>query len=185
VAVSIPGPRFTYEDYKLLPEESRFEIIEGELLVTPAPNFRHQLILTNLFHGLITHVKAGNLGKLVPAPTDVVLARDQVVQPDLLFVARDRQAIIDPQGAVHGAPDLVVEILSPATTGRDRVMKRKLYGRFGVREYWIVDPATEAVEVLVPAETGLETWRLYQQGENLISPLLPGFSMPLSEVFAE
>jgi len=169
-----------------MPEESRYEIIEGELLETVAPNVRHQSILNNLLFHLNMYVRAGGLGKVLPAPTDVVLARDQVVQPDLLFVSRDRYQIIEPLGAIHGAPDLAVEILSPATTGRDRVMKRKLYGRFGVQEYWIVDPAAGTVEVLVPAEGGLETWRTFQQEEeNLRSLLLPGFSITLREVFSD
>lgn len=178
-------PRFTYEEYKLLPDEGRFEIIDGELLALPTPNVRHQSILANLLYGLTVHINAGGLGTVVLAPLDVVLAADQVVQPDLLFVSREREQIIDPLGAVHGAPDLVVEILSPATTGRDRVMKRKLYGRFGVREYWIVDPAAGTIEVLVLAETGFETWRIFEQGEELISALLPGFRMDLSQVLAQ
>jgi Uma2 family endonuclease len=168
-----------------MPDDVRCEIIEGELLMTPAPNARHQLILSNLLFALMAHVKSGNLGKVLPAPTDVVLAQDQVVQPDILFITRERQQIIDLLGAVHGAPDLAVEILSPATTGRDKVMKRKLYGRHGVREYWIVDPATGTVEVLVPDASDLETWRMFQLGQELMSPLLPGLVIPLSEVFAE
>lgn len=183
--MSLPGPRFTYEDYKLLPEDKRYEIAEGELLVTPAPNSRHQDILAHLVVRILTFVDAGGLGKVLPAPTDVILANDSVVQPDLLFVSRDRQGIIDPQGGVHGAPDLVIEILSPATAGRDRVVKRKLYGKYGVREYWIVDPDAKSIEVLLPQHSGLETWRVFPCGSALTSPLLDGLHLPVDQVMPE
>lgn len=180
--MSLPGPRFTYDDYKLLPEDKRYEIVEGELLVTPAPNARHQEILVRLIVRLATFAEAGSLGKVLPAPTDVILAQDTVVQPDLLFVSRDRLAIIDPDGGVHGAPDLVVEILSPSTAGRDQVVKRKLYGKYGVREYWIVDPAAQSIEVLQLQDSGLETWRIFPGGSSLTSPRLPGLLLPVDEI---
>ncbi|HEY3368437.1 MAG TPA: Uma2 family endonuclease [Symbiobacteriaceae bacterium] len=100
--MALPGPRFTYDDYKLLPEDSRYEVVEGELLATPAPGSRHQGILVRLILRLAMFIEAGNLGRVLPAPTDVILANESVVQPDLLFVARERQGIIDPVGGVHG-----------------------------------------------------------------------------------
>lgn len=183
--MSLPGPRFTYEDYKLLPEDKRFEIIEGELLVTPAPNFRHQEISMRLALTVAALVKTAKLGKMVAAPADVILSAENVVQPDLLFVANSRLGIIDPKGGVHGAPDLVVEILSPSTAGRDQLVKRKLYGKYGVRESWIVDPDAQSIEVLTLAENGLETWRVFPTGSTLTSKVLPGLKLDVTEIFPE
>lgn len=183
--MSLPGPHFTYDDYKLLPEDRRYEIVEGELLVTPAPSARHQSILVHLILRLAAFVEAENLGKVLPAPTDVILANESVVQPDLLFVSREREAIIDPSGGVHGAPDLAIEILSPSTASRDQVVKRKLYGRYGIREYWIVDPSAQCIEVLTPGPSGLETWRVFGAGADLVSLLLPRLSLSVDYVFAE
>lgn len=183
--MTLPGPRFTYEDYLTLPEDKRYEVLEGDLLVTPAPSARHQQILLELAIALSTFVKSQGMGQVLPAPVDVVLANDTVVQPDLLFVAQGRKDIITKSGGVHGAPDLVVEILSPATASRDQVGKRKLYGKYGVREYWIVDPAAQSIEVLIPGTAGLDTWRVFPTGSALTSPLLPGLSVALTDVFAE
>lgn len=125
-----------------------------------------------------------HLGRLFLPPTDVILAEDQVVQPDLLFVAKERKSIIQFDG-IHGAPDLVIEILSPSTSGRDQVLKRKLYGKYGVQEYWIVDPEAETVEVLTLTASGLEPWRRFVDGERLTSPLVAGLQITLSDLFAE
>lgn len=181
--MSLPGPRFTYEDYKLLPEDSRYEIVEGELLVTPAPSARHQRILARLLFRLMAYAEAGGHGTVLPAPTDVIFANETVVQPDLLFVARDRLGIINPAGGVHGAPDLVTEILSPSTASRDQVVKRKLYGKYGVQEYWIVDPDAKSIEVLTLGPAGLDTWRVFPSGSSLTSPLLTGLALSIDEVF--
>lgn len=159
--MSQSGPRFTYADYKLLPEDVRCEVLDGELLMTPAPTASHQRILGRLYLRLGNHVAAGGLGELLPAPTDVILSEENVVQPDILFVGKDRLGIIDPAGGVNGAPDLVIEILSPSTAGRDKVLKRKLYAVFGVREYWVVDPAARSIELMLYAPTGMETWRVF------------------------
>jgi len=94
-------------------------------------------------------------------------------------------SIINPNGGVHGAPDLVVEILSPSTAGRDQVFKRKLYGKYGVREYWVVDPASATIEVLVLGSSGLETSRVFPKGSVVVSPLLPDLLLEVAEVFAE
>lgn len=88
-------------------------------------------------------------------------------------------------GGVNGAPDLVVEIFSPSTASRDQLLKRKLYGKFGVREFWVVDLASASVEVLVLGETGLETWRVFPAGTVLSSPLLPDLHLSTAEVFAD
>lgn len=181
--MSLPGHYFTYEDYKLMPEEKRCEIIEGELLMTPSPVFRHQAIQARLLVKLFSFVEANELGQVVSAPMDVILSPENVVQPDVLFISKERSAVIEKAGAVAGAPDLAVEILSPSTAPRDQVLKRKLYARFGVREYWIVDPGTEMVEVMTLAGSTFETWQRFMADQSLISPLLPGLSVKLGDIF--
>ena len=181
--MSLPGPYFTYEDYKLMPEEKRCEIIEGDLLMTPSPVFRHQAIQMRLSLKLFSFIEERDLGQVVAAPMDVILSLENVVQPDVLYIAKERSSIFDRIGHVHGAPDLTVEILSPSTAPRDQVLKRKLYGRFGVREYWIVDPETQNVEVLTLAGSTFETWQRFTADQTLASPLLPGLSIKLGDIF--
>lgn len=183
--MTVPERRYTYEDYKDLPEELRCEIIGGDLQMTPAPNARHQAISAFLFGTLWTFVRARGLGVVLAAPTDVVLSQENVVQPDLLFVARSRKDIIDPGAGINGPPDLVVEVLSPSDPRRDQVTKRELYNRYGVQEYWIVDPEGQTVEVLTRSAAGLETWQRFSAGATVTSPLLPGLSMAVDDIFAE
>lgn len=178
--------KFTYEDYKSLPESEtkRYELLEGELAMIPSPTPYHQDILRNLLRSLDEHVRNRKLGKVYAAPLDVVLSEQNVVQPDLLFIARERTEIIAEE-AVRGAPDLVVEVLSPATAQRDRTYKRTLYARHGVREYWLVDPQSKIIEVLKLGRRGYERAGLYsaKKGQALASPLLPGLAIPLRELF--
>lgn len=181
--MTLPGQRLTYEEYLRLPDDQRYELLEGELVITPAPTSRHQRILIRLTAILEAHTYGQGVGTLLIAPTDVVLSDITVLQPDLLLVLGDRTAIIDPNGAVHGAPDLVIEILSPSTAQRDLEQKRLLYGRFGVREYWIVDPETKSIEVLTQQGPGLETWQRFASGVKLISPLLPGLQIESVSIF--
>ena len=141
-------PQITWQDVQQLPDDgNRYEAIDGELCVTPAPSLRHQRILMRLtlaLHHLL--VEPGH-GELFFAPTGVEFpATEEGVQPDLLFVSNQRRGILADQW-IRGAPDLVVEILSPTTAHRDRGVKRKLYDRQGVSVYWIVDPDARAVEV--------------------------------------
>lgn len=176
---------FTYEDYLLFPADgNRHEIIEGEHYVTPAPKTRHQQISGNLFRILDTHALQTRAGQVFATPTDVILAEHEIVQPDILFISTGRTSIIT-EDNVKGAPDLVVEILSEGFRKNDEVVKRKLYERFGVKEYWIVDPALELVKVLrlgadryaAPIELTLE------RGESITTHLLSGLTIPLAAVF--
>ena len=140
--------RITWQDVQQLPDDgNRYEAIGGELYVTPAPTIRHQRIAKRLLLALVEILEAPGHGELFFAPTGVEFpATEEGVQPDLLFVSKERRGIIA-EPWIQGAPDLVVEILSPTTAHRDRGVKRKLYDRQGVSEYWIVDPDAEAVEV--------------------------------------
>lgn len=176
--------KFTYEDYKNLPESEtqRYELLEGELVMVPAPSWFHQSISASLFRFLDSYVRAKGLGEVRFAPLDVVLSEHDVVQPDLICISKARLGIVR-EGVVQGAPDLAVEIFSPATTQRDRTLKRTLYARHGVKEYWLVDPEVETIEVLTLGTRGYRRAGLYEQDQTLKSPLLAGLEIPLAEVF--
>ena len=145
----------TYQDYLALPNDGkRYEIHDGELSVTPAPNRDPQDVILALGATLRAHVLAGGLGKVYVAPFDVILSDTTVVQPDLIFVAADRAGIALYHG-IEGAPTLAVEILSPSSIRTDRTTKHKLYARLGVPYYWIVDPKTRVIRSISrrPAST--------------------------------
>ena len=136
----------TYSDYAALPDDGRrYELHQGELSVTPAPGVRHQRVIIPLGSRLYEHVRARGLGEVLVAPTDCILSNVTVVQPDILYVATDRQTIISERG-IEGAPTLAVEVLSPSTARLDRGRKMTLYAEHGVPYYWIVDPETRSVE---------------------------------------
>lgn len=176
--------KFTYEDYKNLPESEtkRYELLEGELVMVPSPGFAHQMISWNIGFLLGKFIKEQDLGIVLSAPFDVVLSQENVLQPDLLFVSKDCMDIITDLN-IQGAPDLVVEIFSPSTADRDRTYKKILYARYGVKECWLVDPEEKTVEVWALGERGYERKALYREREALASPLLIGFRMDLREVF--
>lgn len=173
--------KFTYKDYLQLPEDKRYELIEGEFFTVPSPSTGHQSISQNLFRILDAYIRDRGLGKLYYAPLDVVLSEENVLQPDLLFVSKQRFNIITDKN-IQGAPDLVIEILSSATADKDRGLKQKLYAKFGVREYWLVDPDKETIEVLTLTEEGFESVRVYQKGEVVESSLLKGISLAVAEI---
>src|SRR3990170_3991731 len=136
----------TYSDYAALPDDGRrCELHRGELSVTPAPGTRHQEAIVNLIALLLQHVRSRGLGKVFVAPTDCILSNVTVVQPDVLYIAADRLAIISERG-IEGAPTLVVEGLSPSTARLDRGRKMTLYAEHGVPYYWTADPESRSVE---------------------------------------
>jgi len=180
-------PKLTYEDYLLIPEDGRrHEIIDGEHYVTAAPFVPHQRLAVRLTLRLGGFVEENRLGQFFFAPTDVLLSPFDVVQPDLLFVSNQRASIVGLKN-IQGAPDLVIEILSPSTRKLDERLKLRAYERYGVREYWMFDPARK----------GVQRWE--RSGERLVStpflsaaaedvlrtPLLPGFELPLAGFFAD
>jgi len=178
---------FTYEDYKSLPEtmDRRYELMDGELCMVPAPTTIHQEISLNIVLLLGQHVRATRCGRVLDAPVDVVLgegSQRDVVQPDIVFVSAERAAIVTPAEIV-GAPDLVVEILSPGTEDRDRGYKRTLYERSGVREYWIVNPDEASIEAYRLSPTGFEAPVRYVRGDLLVSAAVPDFRLPVVEAF--
>ncbi len=173
---------FTYQDYLNLPEDRRYELIDGDLLMTPSPSERHQRLLLELALLLTAFVKKHGLGMVYVAPFDVVLSDTNVVQPDLLFVSNERASRIG-ERAVAGAPDLVVEVLSPGTADRDRTVKAKLYARAGVRELWLLDPDAKTLEVLVPTEGGFGLQATFVAGQIGRSSLLPELAIDAAKLF--
>ena len=175
--------KYTYEDYINTPEDTRYELIDGELIeLAAAANRAHQKAVTKLGRGTDGFVSEHDLGAVYVAPRDVVFADGSIVQPDLLFISKDRLHI-DTDAEVWGAPDLVAEVLSPSTARRDLTVKRDLYERHGVREYWLVDTDEMTVSVMLLGDGGYETAAVYGYDDTLASPTLPGFEMALSEVF--
>lgn len=176
--------KFTYEDYKSLPESEteRYELLEGELVMVPSPSWFHQSISRAIFKYLDRFVEEHALGEIRYAPLDVVLSDEYVIQPDILFISTARRGIIHEE-EIRGAPDLVVEILSPSTAERDRTLKKKLYAKHGVKEYWLVDPQEQTIEVLALGKRGYERAGLYKKNETLSTPLLPGLQIPLEQIF--
>lgn len=174
--------RFTYRDYRLMPEDRRYELIDGDFYMTPSPVTKHQLASIHLERLIEQYVRQNNLGTVLHAPMDVVLSDEDVVQPDILFISNERKGIIKPEN-IRGAPDLIVEILSPATAERDLTVKKGLYAKFAVREYWIVDPDQKTVAVMTWSEEGFRTHQVYPADGTLRSPIFPGWSFPLKTVF--
>ena len=178
--------KLTYEDYALIPDDGRrHEILDGTHVMSPAPRTQHQRVLLELAFSLRVHVREHGLGEVFVAPFDVVLSDHDIVQPDLVFVRDDRLSIVDEVNC-KGAPDLVAEVLSPSTRRRDLIEKRKTYARFGVAEYWAVDPEVDAVQVFRPdadsryvraAELTAEA------GDALTSEVIGGWSLPLADLF--
>jgi Uma2 family endonuclease len=178
--------RLTYEDFLKFPDdEQRHELIDGEHYVTPSPNTRHQRLVVRLVTEFENYFRGHRAGQVFCAPFDCVFTNFDVVEPDLLVVLGDQIEILTEQN-VRGAPAIVIEILSPGTSRRDRGIKRDLYDRGGVREYWIIDPVDNTIQVL-GRSTSLH---LTSQSElpapgndELTTPLLPGFSLNLADLF--
>lgn len=179
-----PGPiKLTYEDYVDLPDDGkRYEILDGELEVSPAPAPRHQAVSRNLLFILHGHVHERRLGRVYCAPIDVILADTSIVQPDLVFVAAGRESIVTAR-AIEGPPDLMVEILSPWSLRRDRVAKAALYARFGIRHYWILDPEGRTLEMYGVAKRVYRPVATYEGAAKARSALFPDLEIDLGRVW--
>jgi Uma2 family endonuclease len=182
---SFPLRRLTYDDFVRFPDDGlRHEIIDGVHYVSPAPFMRHQVLVGRLYFVLETHLRAHpGTAQVFLSPLDVVLSYYDVVEPDLLLVSGDRAGILTPKN-VQGAPSLVIEVLSAHSRSRDRQLKRDLYERSGVQEYWLVDPDACRVSVYRRhAGPGFEPEQTLEHADTLETPLLPGFSLALAELF--
>jgi len=178
--------RFTYEDYVEFPDDGRrHELIDGEHVVTPAPTRRHQELSGRLHLALGKYLEAHPVGKVYYSPIDVILSDLDVVQPDLVYVSSERSEVLGTW--IHGAPDLAIEIVSPASRKNDEVTKRRLFDRFDFREYWVVDPEIETVKVYRRDERGAfpRAAEPSREADDVIrTPLLPGLAIPLRALFA-
>ena len=180
--------RLTYEDFVHFPDDGmRHELIDGVHYVTPCPITRHQQLAGRLYLAIGNYLeRQPEVGQVFFAPFDVVFSRWDVVEPDLLFVAADQRAILT-DANIQGAPALVIEILSPGTRKRDLGIKRELFDRGGVREYWVVDPKAEDLTIYRRMPDGRLS-KASQLGardaETLSTPLLPAFSLSLAKLFA-
>ncbi|HEV7516635.1 MAG TPA: Uma2 family endonuclease [Thermoanaerobaculia bacterium] len=177
--------KLTYQDYVLIPEDGqRHEIVDGDHCVFPAPLTRHQRISMRLSSRLGSFAESSGFGEVFAAPTDVLLSRHDILQPDLFFVAKERAAIVTEKN-VQGAPDLVVEILSDGTRRIDEGVKLARYELFGVREGWIFDPSTDRVRVYRAQGGRLQkVAELSAEARDVLTtPLLPGLEIPLLELF--
>ncbi|MNC85144.1 hypothetical protein D3C83_07270 [compost metagenome] len=180
--------KLTYDDFVHFPDDGkRHELIDGEHYVTPSPRPKHQVIVGNLYLVIASWLETHRLGRIYLSPLDVVMSPFDVVEPDLLYVAAARLSEVMTDANVQGAPDLAIEVASKGTRRRDETIKKQLYERAMVQEYWIVDPEIDVMRVyrrdgrsfLRPVELSRE------RGDVLRTALLPGFDLPLARVFRD
>ena len=176
--------KLTYADYVLFPDDGlRHEIIEGEHYVTASPATRHQRILLTLSYLIQSYLETHPIGEIFFAPFDVLLSEINILVPDLIYISRERAHYITSKN-LQGAPDLVVEILSPSTRSRDKRLKRDVYERTGVEEYWLVDPEREVVEIYRRGAGGFQPSVRYARPDIVTTPLMPGLDIPLDKILA-
>ena len=180
--------KLTYDDFVLFPDDGkRHELIGGEHYVTASPNTKHQQVTIELIFLIRSWLEGHQIGRLFAAPYDIVLSQFDVVEPDLIYLSNERAAEIMTSLHLRGAPELLVEIGSPGTRQRDETIKRRLYERKGVDEYWFVDPELDVVRVYRregerfarPVELSRES------DDTLTTPLLPDLTLPLERIFRE
>ena len=184
-----PRLKLTYDDFVLFPDDGkRHELIDGEHYVTPSPNVRHQQIQGDLFALVWNYLEAHPVGRVFTSRLDVVFSRFDVVEPDIVYLSFERANTVLTKANLQGAPELVIEIGSPSTRQRDETIKRHLYERSGVSEYWVVDPEIDVVRVYRRTRDGgfdraIELSR--EAGDVLTTDLLPGLDVPLIRIFRD
>lgn len=182
----IPGPQqgnWTYDDYAALPDDgNRYEIVEGVLYMSPAPSIVHQKIVGRIFYHLFTYVELEGLGTVLTSPVDVVLSRFDTLQPDVLVILNAGQEKLQ-EARIAGAPDLVVEVASPGSSISDRNRKYRVYVRTGVKEYWIVDPGTRSIEVLILENDDYRSLGVFREKATLPSQIVPALPVQVKQFF--
>ena len=182
-AYRVPKKIYSYQDYLELPDDrNRYEIIEGELIMSPAPFTNHQRIVRKVIFALLKFIEEEQSGELFFAPTDVVLNNSNVVQPDILFILNENSKIIA-EKHIKGVPDLIIEITSPATGYYDFSGKKDLYEKFGVQEYWIVDPMKHRVEIYYHSGQKFELSQRLEKEGQITSHVLKGLQINLKNIF--
>ena len=184
-AVSRSSPETTkptFEEYLQTADDESYERFDGALITMPAPSYSPSARCHETGDAVDSSVEEANLGVVFSVPTDVVLTQTDVVQPDLIFISSQR-AGIGKAANIQGAPALVIEILPDSTAERDETLKRQLYEECSVQEYWLVDPETKTITVLLLGEDGYAEAATYTEGHTLTSPMLEGFAANLDEIF--
>lgn len=176
-------PPKTLDDYLALPDDVRAELIAGDLYVTPGPSLEHQRVVLRLLRRFCDACELGDRAEVLASPLDVHLPTGDVVQPDIVVVGADQGDICRPDG-VHGAPRLLVEVVSPTHPERDRLVKRGRYARAGVAEYWIVDPVAESVEVFILVEDEYTPAGWFTGDARVESPALPHLRLRADRLFS-
>jgi Uma2 family endonuclease len=175
--------KFTYDDLQHIPpDHNLYEIVDGDLFATPAHIPLHQRVVGNLLAELRLFVRKHRLGEVLVAPCDVVLSPLTVLEPDLLFISQSRRHIVGPKN-IKGPPDLVVEVFSESTAHVDRNIKPKTYSPYGVPELWLIDPESTTMEIFRLRDGGYELSAQLVSGQDITSPLLPGFRLPLDSLW--
>lgn len=178
-------PIMTVEDLNAMPEDSnRYEVIEGELFVSRAPDFLHQLVITNFIFSVKSYLKSNPVGVVVTTPGLIFSSINGVI-PDAVYLSHERREEVLHEGRLRAAPELVVEVVSPGAENvrRDRIAKRQLYAKYGVEEYWVIDPQTRAVEVYRLRDQILDLIAMHTDKQTIETPLLPGWSTTADELF--
>jgi Uma2 family endonuclease len=180
--------KLTYDDFVHFPDDGqRHELIDGEHYVTPSPSLGHQRISGNLYWLIRSYLESHPIGQAYYAPLDVIFSNVDVVEPDLLYLSNERAAQVATELHVRGVPELVVEIASKGTRKRDETIKRRLYERAGVSEYWVVDPEIDAIRVYRREKGGfLRPVELSRESNDMLTTaLLPGLELPLTQIFKD
>lgn len=175
--------KYSYEDLKSSPDDRhRYEIFQGDLIMTPSPSAIHQIAVGNLYRLLSNFAETQGFGKVLLAPLDVYFDEETVVVPDLLFIAKSRLAILDDE-KVNGVPDVIIEVISPSTEKHDRGFKFKRYAAEGVKEYWIVEPAKKVLEIYRLREKGFFLTSAFGHNDVVRSPYFQGLTFDLEEIW--
>lgn len=180
--VPIGAELLTVEDYRATPDGSRYQLVEGDLIISPSPHRFHQRIVWNLSQLFGRYIAVHPLGEVFLAPFDVYLSEHDILQPDVLFVAAVNLGILAEDG-IHGAPDLVIEVLSPATAQLDKKTKRRVYARAGVKEMWLIDPLLLQIQRYDFARDQAKPVQLIEEDESFATPVFPGVTFVASEIF--
>jgi len=179
----VPKKVYSYQDYFELPDDgNKYEIIEGELIMSPAPYTIHQDVMLNIAVDLVNFVRKTKIGKIYVAPTDVVISDINVVQPDILFITSEKLQIITAKN-IKGVPDLIIEIISPATGYYDLSGKKDLYEKIGVSEYWIIDPMKQRVDIYYHSGKKFELSQRLEKEGQITSHVLKGLQINLKKIF--
>jgi len=183
MAIAIPKKKkYTYEDYVKLPEGAPYQLIGGELIMTPAPTPYHQIVSRKIMSLLIQYVEKNNLGEILYSPIDVYFSEEDVFQPDIIFISKERLNIIG-ETKIEGAPDLIIEILSPSTAYYDLGRKYEVYEKNGVKEYWIVHPERKSIEIYQNQEGQFKLIQMAKEKDTVNSSLFKDFELNLERIF--